>query len=235
MKPERTFSLIAGIALLVIGGLSLIGNIFLKLEAWRLWPMIVVLIGLGLTLPGFLGITRRGFGSFFIPGIPVLTTGAILLYASLFHQWDVWAVAWPLEVLGVALGFVLAAIFMRVPALAIPASIIGVNGLILAFCAVTGLWTAWALLWPLEPFSVGLGLLILGLFNRSEGVKLAAMILFGIAGLGFFIASFISVFNDSPILRFIVPTFLLLTGGILLVTAFARKAPQAEVEAKEEE
>jgi hypothetical protein len=145
----------------------------------------------------------------------VLATGGILLLASLSNRWDVWALAWPLEVLGLALGFALAAIFMRTAGLAIPAFIIGLNGLVLAFCTLTGLWAAWALLWPIEPLAVGLGLLVVGYANRSNGAKLAAMILTGVAGGGFFIASFISAFNGT-ILRYTVPAMLILSGLILI-------------------
>lgn len=225
MKSDRFLSLVFGIGLVVIGLISLAGNLFLRLEAWRLWPVMVVLLGLGLTVPGFFGLTKRGFGSFFIPGIPVLTTGIILLVASLLHRWDVWAIAWPLEVLGVALGFTLAAIFMRVPALAIPAIIIGANGLLLAFCNLTGLWQAWALLWPIEPLSIGLGLLVLAFFNKSHGTRVAAVVLFIIAGAGFFIMSFISVFNYS-ILRFSAPLMLIITGVILAALSFFKRGEQ---------
>ena len=99
MKSERLFNLIAGVTLLAIGVIALAGNVFLATKAWKLWPVIIVLAGIGLTIPGFFGFSRRGFGSFFIPGIPVLTTGAILLYASLTNHWNVWSVAWPLEIL----------------------------------------------------------------------------------------------------------------------------------------
>ena len=142
MKVERSLSLIFGLALVAIGIISLLGNTILTTQAWRLWPLTVIIAGIALTIPGFFGMLRRGFGSFFIPGIPVLTTGGILLFASLFDRWNVWSIAWPLEVLGLALGFALAAIFMRVAGLAIPAVIIGVNGLMLAFCNLTGLWSA---------------------------------------------------------------------------------------------
>jgi hypothetical protein len=218
MKPERLFMLIAGVTLVAIGVISLLGNIFFSTQAWRLWPIVVVLAGLGLTAPGFFGLSRRGLGSFFIPGIPVLTTGSILLYSSLTRHWGIWAVAWPLEILAVASGFALSAIFMRVAALAIPAFIIGFNGLLLGFCAITGLWQAWAILWPIEPLSVGLGLIVLSIVNKSAGVKLAATILFSIAGLGFFITAFISMFNHT-ILRFAVPSMLFVT-GLLLVGSF---------------
>jgi len=223
MKVERSLSLIFGLALVAIGGLSLLGNTLLAMQAWRLWPLTIIITGIALTIPGFFGLVQRGFGAFFIPGIPVLTTGGILLFASLFDRWNIWELAWPLEVLGLAVGFALAAIFMRAAGLAIPAMIIGVNGLILAFCNLTGLWSAWAILWPLEPLSIGLGLLILGVIKRSSGTKLAGLILTAIAGAGFFIASFISVFNDT-FLRFAVPGMLVLC-GLILVSARWLKRP----------
>jgi hypothetical protein len=222
MKVERSLSLIFGLALVAIGILSLLGNTLLALQAWRLWPLTVIIAGIALTLPGFLGLKKRGLGSFFIPGIPVLTTGGILLFASLFDRWNVWEMAWPLEVIGLALGFALAAIFMRVPGLAIPAVIIGVNGLMLAFCNLTGLWESWAILWPIEPLAIGLGLLIVGVINRSSGTKLAGLILTGIAGAGFFIASFISMFNGT-ILRFAGPGMLILSGLILVSAQWLKR------------
>jgi len=232
MKSEKLFNLIAGVTLLAIGIIALAGNVFLTTKAWRLWPVIILLAGVGLTIPGFLGIWRRGFGSFFIPGIPVLTTGGILLYASLTDNWDVWAVAWPLEVLALALGFALAAFFMRVPALAIPAFIVGINGLMLAFCAVTGLWESWAILWPIEFLAVGLGLLALGIANGSAGVKTAASILFTIAGGGFFISTFVSTFNNT-VLKFAVPVMLLFTGVLLTATFLLNKSPEMPTTAEQ--
>lgn len=222
MKPESFFSIVFGAGLIAVGILSLFGNMFLQLEAWRLWPIIVIVIGIVLTAPGLFGLARRGFGAFFIPGIPVLVTGGILLFASIFHRWDVWSVAWPLEVLAVALGLGLAAIFMRVAGLAIPAIIIGVNGLVLAFCNLTGLWGAWALVWPVELVAVGLGLLVVGFANRSSGAIFAAVLLFSLAGVGFFITSFFSLFNLS-ILRFAAPAMLIFTGILLAALAFVRR------------
>ncbi len=226
MKPEKLFNLIAGITLLSIGVIALVGNMFLATQAWKLWPVVIIVAGVGFTFPGFLGFVHRGFGAFFIPGIPVLTTGMILLFASLTGYWEIWAVAWTLEILGLALGFVMAAIFMRVPGLAIPAFIIGINGMMFAFCAVTGLWQSWAILWPIEFLAVGLGLLVLGVANRSAGVKTAASILLTITGGGFFITAFLSVFNHNSIMRFAVPVMLLLTGGLLTMTYFLQKSPE---------
>jgi hypothetical protein len=231
MKPERFLSLVFGFGLIATGALALAGNLLLQLEAWRLWPLIVILLGLGLSAPGFWGLRRSGLGSLFIPGIPLLTTGLILMAASLLQRWNIWALAWPLEVLAVALGFGLAAFFMRTPALAIPAIIIGANGLLLAFCNLTGLWQAWVLLWPIEPLSVGLGLLVLSLFNKSRGLRVAAVTLFIIAGGGFFITSLISVFNAS-ILKFGAPLLLIVTGAVLAGLSFLKPAQAAQAESE---
>lgn len=226
MKPEKLFNLIAGVTLLIIGLIALVGNTFLTTNAWKLWPVMIVLAGTGLTIPGFLGFAHRGFGAFFIPGMPVLVTGLILLFASLTGYWEIWSVAWVLEILGLALGFIMAAIFMRVPGLAIPAFIIGTNGMMLAFCAITGLWQSWAILWPIEFLAVGLGLLVLGIANQSAGVKTAASVLLTIAGGGFFITAFLSVFNDNSIMKFAVPVMLLVTGGLLTVTYFFQRSSE---------
>jgi len=231
MKPERILSLIFGIGLLLVGGLSLVGNLFLSTQAWRMWPLVVLLAGLALTAPGFLALSRPGFGAFFMPGIPVLATGGILMFASITGNWEIWALAWPLVVLAVALGFGLSAIFMRVAGLAIPAIIIGVNGLVLAFCNITGLWGAWAILWPLEPLAVGLGLLVVGIAKRSKGANVAALVLIGLAGIGFFMTSFISVFN-ATMLRFAVPAMLVLTGLLLIGMNFLRTESPEKLQAE---
>lgn len=231
MKNTNPLSLIFGLTLILIGGLSLLGNALLRLEVWRLWPAIVILAGLALTGPGFLGLARRGFGALFIPGVPVLVTGGVLMLASLFKHWNVWAVAWPLVVLSVALGFGMAAIFMRAPGLAFPAIIIGLNGLVLAFCNTTGLWAAWALLWPIEPLAVGLGLLVIGFFQRSSGALTGGVVLSAIAGVGFFFTSFFSMFNLS-LLRFAAPALLVLTGVIVIAASFLqREKPERAMEA----
>jgi hypothetical protein len=229
MKLERSLSLIFGLALMAIGGFSLLGNTLLTTGAWRMWPLTVVIAGIALTIPGFFGFRRRGFGAFFIPGIPVLTAGGILLVASLLDYWEVWGLLWPLEVIALALGFAFAALFMRVAGLAIPAILIGLNGVVLAFCNLTGLWAAWAIVWPIEPLAIGLGLLIVAYAHRSAGAKLAALILIGVAGAGFFGMSFLSAFNHT-FLRYAVPTLLIVCGVILIGSHWFRLETQAGVD-----
>ena len=69
-------------------------------------------------------------------------------------------------------------------ALIVPAIIIGVNGLIFQFCALTGWWSAWAVLWAMEPLSVGLALLALNTKLHKRGLFLAGVILCSVAALG---------------------------------------------------
>jgi hypothetical protein len=153
----------------------------------------------------------------------------LLFFASVTGNWHIWATLWPLEVISVALGFVLMALFLKVPWLLIPASIIGMTGLVLQFCAATGLWSSWAVLWTVEPFAVGLPLLLIGMFKKIEGVKVAGIILCGIAGLGFAAMSALLV-TSLWITRLIGPGIILALGILLVLSALiTRKAnPKSE-------
>jgi hypothetical protein len=238
---NKKASLLFGLTLIVLGLLALAGNLLLRtagiesMLGFRAWPILVVGAGLLFCLPPFIFPKQRGLGGLFIPGLPVLTTGILLFITSLSGQWGWWATLWPWEVIGVALGFVLAAIFLRVVWLMIPASIVGLNGLVLLFCAMTGEWSSWAVLWTIEPFAVGLPLLLIGFFQRIDGVKLAGIILCGLAGLAF--AAMSSVLVTSVwITRIIGPAILLVLGLLLVGTALFRRGPskgQAEIPADE--
>jgi len=121
-----------------------------------------------------------------------------------------------------------------VPWLMIPASILGFTGLILQFCAATGWWSSWAVLWTVEPFAVGLPLLLIGLSRKIEGVKLASIILCGLAGLGFAAMSTVLV-TSLWITRLIGPTVVLGMGVLLVVSALAKRLPEKTETPTEEE
>ena len=121
----------------------------------RLWPIVVMGAGLCFVVPPFMSRGKRGLGALFIPGLPVLTTGAILFLASVFNAWGIWEWLWPMLIISLAMGFVFAAIYMRNIWLLIPAGIIVGNGLLFTFYAITDWWRLWAILWPLEPLWIG--------------------------------------------------------------------------------
>ncbi len=157
----------------------------------RLWPLFVANIALLLIVGPFFVRQHRGFGGLFILGIPLAMTSGLLLLANFTHWWGMWGHLWPMLVIALALGFVAAAAWMRNVWLLIPAVIIGLNGLVFLFCAITGLWQIWAAIWPLEPLSVGLSLLLVNAWQQSGGLAKAGTILSIVSGFGFALMSLV--------------------------------------------
>ena len=224
---QKKASLLIGVTLILLGVLALVGNLVVRAAGnglflgFRTWPILVVGAGLLFCLPPFMFPRQRGLSGLFVPGIPTLITGILLFMASVSGNWNIWAYLWPLEVLSVAAAFVLMAIFLKVPWLMIPASIVGFTGLVLQFCAATGYWSSWAVLWTVEPFSVGLPLLLIGIAKRIEGVKLAGIILCGLAGVAFAAMSTFLV-TTVWVTRLIGPVVVLALGAILVFTAIQK-------------
>jgi hypothetical protein len=73
-----------------------------------------------------------------------------------------------------------------------------------------------------EPFAVGLPLLVIGISKRIEGVKLAGIILCGLAGLAFAGMSSFLV-TSLWITRLIGPALVLGLGILLVVTALGKR------------
>ena len=228
---QKKASLLIGVTLIVLGILALAGNLLIRvagngiLLGFRAWPIFVVGAGLLLCISPFLFPRQRGLSGLFVPGIPALTTGVLLFIASITSYWNIWAYLWPLEVLSVAAAFILMAVFLKLPWLMIPASIVGFTGLVLQFCAATGWWSSWAVLWTVEPFAVGLPLLLIGIARKIEGVKLAGIILCGLAGLAFAAMSSLLV-TSLWITRLIGPALVLGLGIVLIVSALGKRSPE---------
>jgi hypothetical protein len=235
---SRRFSILMGILLILMGGLALaftllmpmLGIRLFRWGSWRLWPLVVVATGLIFVLSPFLARGKRGWGGLFIPGVPILATGGILFYTSLLDAWDAWEWMWPIEVLSLALGFLFAAIYMRVIWLLIPAIIIGANGLVFQFCALTGFWESWAVLWAVEPLSVGVALLIVNLKARSNGLFIAGAILCAVAALGMIGMS--ALFPGWILISALGPATLLFVGLLLLINSLLRRPGVREAAAE---
>ncbi len=188
----------------------------------RVWPLIVIAAGWGFILPPLLiGNRMRGLGGLYIPGLSVLTTGGILLFCSLTGWWAAWRWFWPLEVLGVAAGFFAAAAHMRVIWLLIPAIVVGANGLLFQFCTVTGMWQVWAVMWTVEPLSVGVALLGIGVWKGHRGLTLAGAILcvvasFALLGMSVLMSTRLLWLDQRPF-RLFVAILLILIGLLFLL------------------
>lgn len=234
---DKRFSLLAGITLILVGGLSLMVTTMLSvfgLDAglWglRFWPMLVLGVGGLFIAPPFLVRGRPALGSLFIPGLPIVATGGLLLFTSVLNLWRAWEWLWPLEVLAVALGFLIAAIYTRWVWLVIPAIIIGLNGLALQFCALTGWWSAWAALWTVEPLAVGLSLIVVSAKTNSSGLALAGLVVCGLASLG--LVGMMAIWLGGwGLLNWLGPIALILAGGLLLLWGLARRPTETEAAA----
>ena len=202
-----------GWILILLGSVALLNGALETLFGWhfglwRFWPLLVSVLGLGFIAAPILFPRQRGLKALFIPGFPILVTSSLLLLGSVFNAWGVWEHLWPLIIIGLAVGFLAASLFLRNIWLMIPAIIVGMNGLIFQFCAVTGLWHLWAVLWPLEPLSVGLALLV-----ASAGVR-PKMIWAGL------IVCLVSVSLIS-LMSLILSGWVSMVGAVLLILAGA--------------
>lgn len=235
---NRQTWIVGGVVLILMGAIALscgIVGVPLASGMWRLWPLAVVGLGALLVLPPLLLRTNRALGVLFIPGVPVLTTGGILLLASVFNLWGIWRWLWPQEVLAVGAGFLFAAAYTRSGWLLIPAIVVGANGVLLQFCALTGLWGVWTVMWMIEPLSAGLALLAVQLKHRSPALLTVGVLLCVLAGVGFVeslaILSVSAIVSVGWLWRWVGPVTLMGTGLILLVWGLVRGKPTASAAA----
>jgi hypothetical protein len=227
---RSTSSLIAGSILIALGVLAMfitMSGIDLWTFSWRWWPTVIIAVGaLIALLPIF--IRKRWMGLLFIIAAPIIASGILLLMSMTSGQWFLWARWWPIEVLSVALGFLLAAIYAREAWLLVPAIVIGVNGGLFLFNMWYGQWGLWKVLWILQPLSLGLALLLVGVIKHS-GVTLG----FGIALCGlsiFFSALMTPIFRDTAQLTGSLGALTLVAmGGALLLWNVRRKPPTPEL------
>jgi hypothetical protein len=87
--------------------------------------------------------------------------------------------SWPLYIVLFGLAFFAGMLVggRRSGALAIPASMFTVIGLLLAYLSISGRWESLIYIWPLiVPMSLGLGLVLWGLWGRDSGLRWAGAI-----------------------------------------------------------
>lgn len=227
---NRNSSLLVGGGLVLLGLFGLVVNILFSIfhisiplwQVWRVWPIFVIGIGLLLVAPPVFSPKNRGMGYLFIPGSLILAAGSMLMIASLFSAWETLTYWWPVYLLSLGVGFFLAAVFARNIYLIIPGLVIFLNGVVMQFCSLTGQWELWAVLWAVEPLSIGLGLLVVGLGKRS-GVALGfAFVLCAFTGIAFFSTSALH-FSGSWLLRYGGPAILIFAGAFVLLLGLVNK------------
>ena len=224
---SRIPTFITGVSLVLVGGLLLaynvVGSVF-GLRFPQLWPLAVGAVGLMFILSPVIWIRQRGLGALFIPGMPILAVAAVGMFSNFVSTGRAWSTFWPVIIIGLALGFVLAAIFMRVIWLLIPAFLIGFIGAALQFSTITGWWVLWAGLWVVAPLGVGLALLLISVVRRSGGLFLTGLVISGsTVGMAAFM---IMVLSRQWTIASALMGFMLMPVGVLLVGRHLLTAPQ---------
>lgn len=233
-------STIFGLGLIIFGALILGGNLLVAtfgihiywFKVWRFWPVIVITLGALLSASPLLFRKNKGLGALFIPGVPILVTGLILFLASTLNQWEIWSFLWPLEVLSLALGFLFAALWTQLIGLGVPAIIIGLNGLVLQFCAITGFWSAWSFLWAIEPLAIGLILLMFSLKNNSRATLIVGICFCGFAAVAM-TSMLVLTFTGWWAFRYIGPLMLVVAGVLVLLFGILKPVSTNQVTTNE--
>ncbi len=178
----RNMKLTVGALLTVLGGGLLAWNLFAAAlhlpepAPWRLWPLAIAALGLLFVLPPLAAPGQRGLGALFVPGLPLLAVAGLAVATLVFQPGFIWAHFWPQIVLALAAALGLLALYLRNIWLSLPALTLGLIGAALQFSALTGWWSVWAVLWTVAPLGAGLGLLLVGLWRRSNGLRAAGLL-----------------------------------------------------------
>jgi hypothetical protein len=154
-------------------------------------------------------------------GLVLIVIGLLILTIQLLPGVQV-VFSWPWIIIGGGLLLFLIGAATGVPALAVPACIIGGIGGILYYQNATGDWDSWAYIWTLIPGFVGLGVVLAGLpggGDRSEAVRagglliLISLVLFSVFG---------SFFGALGLVGAYWPVLLILLGLVLLLAPLLR-------------
>ena len=101
-------------------------------------------------------------------GLVLILIGGAFLVAQLVPDAFAWldpATNWPIFIIGLGVLLLLVGLLTGVPAMAVPACIVGGIGGLLYWQNATGNWTSWAYAWTLIPGFVGIGVILSGLFS----------------------------------------------------------------------
>lgn len=154
-------------------------------------------------------------------GLVLILIGAAFLAVQLLPGLQIWF-SWPWIIIGVAVLLLVIGLLTGVPAMAIPACIVGGIGGVLYWQDATGNWDSWSYAWTLIPGFVGVGIFLAGLLGEDtrdsiragSGLILISLVLFAIFG---------SVFGALGLLGSYWPVLLILLGVLLLARSLFRR------------
>jgi hypothetical protein len=178
--------------------------------------------------------TSRNNGSI-VAGSILLLVGILALLGQLFRGASFWGNFWPFIIIGIGALFFVGMLLggKSVAGLAIPGSIIAVNGLMLLLQNLTGYWQSWSYGWTATLISIGLGIFIMGAYNGNAGARRAGLRVMEVGFIlliifGAFFEMIFSAGNPHSLGSLVFPGALVLLGVYLIVvrSGLLRKGSQ---------
>jgi hypothetical protein len=135
--------LVIGFGLVILGIIFLSENFgFIDIDFRDIWPLIIVLGGLGFWFGFFKDKNNYGL---IMPGTIFIVYGLMFWYCTI-QSWDYMQILWPVFLIGPGLGFYLMYLFgEREKGLLIPATILSSIGVLFIF-SHTGIFRFWPVL-----------------------------------------------------------------------------------------
>jgi hypothetical protein len=159
-----------------------------------------------------------------VGGAVLILVGAVLFAAQILPDFmpDFWEIiSWPWIIIGIGLFLFTLGAALGEPGLAVPATILGGIGGILAYQWYTGDWQSWSYIWTLIPGFVGVGIVLMSLLGGDASLKDGGTLVF----ISFImLAVFGSFFGAVGMAGKYWPALLILLGVVLMVrTLFNKK------------
>jgi hypothetical protein len=105
-------SLVAGVVLIAIGLLALFGQLFRGFQFWNyLWPVFIIAFGALFFVGMFTG--GKSMAGLAIPGTIISGIGLMMLFQSLFHNWESWSYGWTFILILVGLGIFIMGLYTQ--------------------------------------------------------------------------------------------------------------------------
>jgi hypothetical protein len=155
-----------------------------------------------------------------VGGLVLVLLGALFLVIQWMPGLQLWF-SWPWIIIGVGVLLLIFGLLTGVPAMAIPACIVGGIGGLLYWQNATGNWESWAYVWTLIPGFVGVGMVLSGLLGgdtrqtvRGGGwLILISLVLFAV---------FASFFGALGLVGRYWPVLLIVLGLLVLAQSLFR-------------
>lgn len=129
MERKNVWGLSAGAALIGLGIIFLLGQLFEFSVMRYLWPVLIMAAGalffIGMVAGG------RSLGALAVPGSVIMTIGVILFIQNVFGIWSTWTYAWALIISGAGVGLVIFGYWSQLPDLSRAGRVVIIIGLAL--------------------------------------------------------------------------------------------------------